>query len=947
MQIQLSFLQSKVARRIFALFVLSALIPILLTSYLAYNQVRSLIETDRMNQLNRESKLLSTVTYERFLNIAYRINNLPINVEQNNYSDNNSVFSDFAISSAIFEPDSMTTYQLYGTTTIENLNALFPDDTQNNTLYVRSEKVTGKISAIYLLKALLDSTGSLRYLIVTINPDYLWPQEYISYGMYGIVYNAEGDLLYQDKRLPTNFSSKALSGMIRDGKPASILKAGQETYYVAAKNLFMEGDFHTSDWVFVSVQPKAISLLDLRKFASYFIPPILLSICLISIVSLIAIRRTLVPIDKLLEGTRKISEKKFTHKIDLQGNDEFSALASSFNQMTVRLKTQFEIYDNLSNIDQLILHSAPAQNIIETVLSGFNHLARPDYVFLILLENNVCQLFSVHADDGSITAQAVDEPFENLLEMNEEAEYKRGEETEGGIGWLNLLNTQSEGASCIFDIFKLSIDEQIFGAVVLANNAKNSYNEEQYSIFRDYASRIAIAIAALRTREQLELFATVDSLTNVPNRRQMKLLADRAVSKIAETGGVGAFLFIDLDHFKNINDAHGHQKGDQLLVAVAKRLTSCVQKGYTAARLGGDEFAILIPSAENLEDVNVFARYIIENLSRRYVIEDVVMYVGASIGIALFPEHGGDSDELLQNADIALYKAKNHGRGKAFIFSNTMGEERLKRTQLETDIREALKNNEFELYYQPKVDLKTGMIKGFEVLLRWFHKAQGFIPPLKIISIAEESGLIHELDDWVFRKACEQIARWQTSDPPSLEFSINISAKQLSNKNFISTIEKVLLETSLPPGLLEVEITETVIMEDLNAALQMLEAIHHLGINVALDDFGTGYSSLSYLSTLPINTLKIDRAFVNTIGKSGQDSAVVNAMVALAHNLNMAIVAEGIETAEQLVFFHERTEGQVQGYYFSKPVSSEQAGLLVQNPHAYKERFFEAVNKGE
>lgn len=941
MRIQLAFLQSKVARRIFGLFVLSALLPILLTTYLSYDQVRDLIEKDRIIQLSRESKLLSMVTYERLLNIAYRLNTLPKNIETENSLNADSLFSEFSISAVYLEADSGRVKNLYGNAPAIEYTELLPLKSQINKLHLRIGYGKGQAQAIFLLKSVVSDNGRLSYIIINVEPEYLWPHEYASYGIYGIVYDNEGNLLHCDIRLPNNFPDKALFEAISEGKREFSRGTEREEYYLANKDLFMEGDFDTSDWLFASLQPKAISLLDLRKFGRYFIPPILLSICLISIVSLVSIRRNLVPIDKLLEGTQKIGEKEFSHQILLKGNDEFSKLASSFNQMTRSLKTQFDIYDNLSGIDQLILRSAPAENIIETVLDGFKRLAESDYVFLILLENNSSQLYQAQDEDGSITMQRIEEPLDDVLDIDWSIEGREA----GDVWWLKHLDKQTESESNVFNIFELSIEGKIFGAVALGNSIRKTYSESQYSIFKDYASRIAIAIAALRTREQLQLFATIDSLTNIPNRRQMKILTDAAVSKISETGGVGAFLFIDLDHFKNVNDAHGHKRGDELLVAVAKRLSTCVQKEYTAARLGGDEFAILIPCAENLEDVKVFARYIIENLSRRYVVDNVVMYVGASIGIALFPEHGRNSDELLQNADIALYKAKNNGRGTAFIYSATMGEERVRRTELETDIREALKNNEFELYYQPKVDVKTGVIKGFEVLLRWQHKVKGFISPLTIVTIAEESGLIIELDNWVFRNACEQIAKWQQMMPEPLTFSINISAKRLMDKDFIPTLKSLLADTSLPPELLEIEITETVLMEDLGATLHVLEEVHKLNMKVALDDFGTGYSSLSYLSTLPIDTLKIDRAFVNAIGKSGQEGAVVNAMIALAHSLEMAIVAEGIETAEQLHFFYERTEGQVQGYYFSKAVSEQQATNLVQNPKTFTDQLFKAVNK--
>ena len=937
MFIQRGFLQSKIARRIFGLFVVAALLPIVLTSYLSYEQVRSLIEQDRLSQLKGESKQLSTVTYERLLNIQYRLKSLPDISESMLDADLKVLFSSFASSVNILDVSSMTNLHIFGKSPKTDLFELAPKQNMDR-LHIMSVGLPGELPVIYLIKPMGASFVDNRFLVVSLKTEYLWPPEYASYGIYELVYSANGELLYRADQFDKTFPDGFLFNSIRKRSQGLIWASAEERYLVAARTLFLEGDFNSPDWIFVSLQPVSFSKKDLQKFSAYFIPPIILSICLVSIVSLIVIRRSLVPIDKLLEGTRKVGEKNFSHSIVVDGDDEFSILAKSFNHMSSTLKTQFEIYDNLSALDQLILRSEPKAAIVGTAISGLLQLTNADCVFLVLNEKSHCDVYYAFPNGSLPEKILVNSPIDELMYLESAEKGRVARES----AWLNRLDKKLQKPGSYFHIFLLSDEEQVYGAVIIANQPLKAYTHDAVSTIKDYASKVAIAIEALNRREQLLQFATVDALTNVSNRRQMKALAEAAIDSAKAAGCTGAFLFVDLDRFKNVNDVHGHKIGDLLLLEAATRLTNCVPDSCTVSRFGGDEFAVLVPRIDSQRSIEHLSERIIQTLSRRYVIEGLTMYVGASLGIATFSEQSANFDDLLQNADIAMYKAKGAGRGAWLFYSDVMGEERLRRAEMETEIREALNNNDFQLYYQPKVDARSGIISGFEVLLRWHHKTKGFIPPLEIISVAEETGLILELDDWVFRNACVQIAEWQKVMPRPLVFAINVSASRLALGDFIEPIKKVLLDSAVSPEFLEIEITETVFMDDRTAAKKVLNAIHELGIKIALDDFGTGYSSLSYLSYLPIDTLKIDRAFTCAIGRSKQECAVVNAIIALAHSLNMGIVAEGVESNEQVAFLSAHAGGQLQGYLFSKPVPAIQAQVLVKNPCAYLDQFLRA-----
>lgn len=935
MRIQMGFLQSKVARRIFVLFVLAALLPILLTSYLSYQQVRSLIEKERFSQLNLESKQLSMVTYERMLNIEYRLQALPSSIDFDSFVDPAPLFSTFANSADLVDIETKSVTNVYGVSSSYDVAQMIEASSNNRWAILSLPQPVEEKYSIYLIERALVDDKENHLLVLNLKSDYLWPPEHASYGIYGVVYSIGGDLLYQAPELGNNFQSDILFEAITQQKQNLVWSGQREKYLVSARSLFLEGDFQASDWIFVSIQPMSFSLEEVYKFARHFIPPIALALCLISIVSLMMIRRNLVPIDKLLEGTHKIGEKDLTHQILIEGDDEFSKLADSFNHMTSTLKVQFDRYDYLSEVDQLILQDESADNVFKTVLRGLLRIASADCAFLIRTQEKNCELIFTLASDSPVSAYSVDMALDPLLSLEWTETGRSSAESE----WLQLLEQYSSLKNCCYHSFALVEEGRAYGAVVVANNGSKRYTTEEYSIIRDYAFRIAIAITALTHREQLLQFATVDSLTNIPNRREMRTLTSTVVAQAKQSGGCGSFLFVDLDRFKIVNDAHGHQVGDCLLVEVANRLTKCISEECTVSRFGGDEFAVLVPNANGIEAVEILAANIIETISRRYVINELEMYVGASVGIAMFPSHGSGFDELLQNADIAMYKAKNSERGSYFIYSESLRKERLTRSEMETDIREALKNNEFELHYQPKVEAGTGLVKGFEALLRWQHKTKGYISPFQVVSIAEESGLILELDDWVFNQACTEIAKWQKLMPQPLTFSINVSAKRLMDNDFIPAIKRTLSRTSVAPEVLEIELTESVFMDDQNAALKVLDKIHQLGIRVALDDFGTGYSSLSYLSGLPIDTLKIDRAFVNGIGQSGREEAIVHAVIALARVLHMDIVAEGVETDRQVAFLNTHAGGQFQGYFFSKPLPVDQAQVLVENPKAFVDKF--------
>jgi diguanylate cyclase (GGDEF)-like protein/PAS domain S-box-containing protein len=442
-------------------------------------------------------------------------------------------------------------------------------------------------------------------------------------------------------------------------------------------------------------------------------------------------------------------------------------------------------------------------------------------------------------------------------------------------------------------------------------------------VFRDVSTVRTMALQIAHSSEH-------DVLTGLPNRLLLNDRVNQAINLASRHSRKIAVLFLDLDGFKHINNSLGHPAGDKLLQSVAKRLLRCVRESDTVSRQGGDEFVVLLSEVSHPEGTAIAARRMLHAVAEPYFIDQHDLHVTSCIGVAVFPEDGLDAETLIKNSDTAMYRAKENGRQNYQFFKADMNRVAVERQAIEEGLRRALERQEFAVYYQPKINLRTGQISGAEALLRWKHPTRGLVPPAQFIPVAEDCGLILPIGKWVLREACRQARTWADAGLSLVSMAVNISAVEFRKDNFVQGVFTILEETGLDPKFLELELTESVLMQHAEVTESILKTLRAGGVQLAVDDFGTGYSSLSYLRKFPINALKIDQSFVRQITTAPDKTTIVTAVISMGRSLNLRVVAEGVETQEELAFLqaHECDEGQ--GYYFSRPVPAPQFAKLLE-----------------
>lgn len=580
---------------------------------------------------------------------------------------------------------------------------------------------------------------------------------------------------------------------------------------------------------------------------------------------------------------------------------------------TSHIQTLRRLTHGQNQILKSITKNKSFEYIMNDIISLFED-ATKGKVFILVGSDTVEEMIMYSSVSGQETMNI---PFE--LRMNH---LTISQNIETDTRWdkhRDFLNRHNFKSGYVFPIF--NEEKEQLGTFSLFLNETNAIDERILETVKEGGYLASIALQHYRSKEKIQLLAFQDPLTGLSNRRlfdeKLKEVFERSRAKEKEF----SVLFIDLDRFKVINDTYGHKFGDTFLEKVAGRIKSCVRSTDLVSRRGGDEFTVLLENGSFKAAENI-ARRIVEQLEQPFIINGVEVSTSPSIGIGVFPYHGQDTDELLRRADEAMYQAKREG-GNMFKFHDEFLEQKLQeKLQIEKHLQKALKNNELSLHYQPKVSLHSGEIEGVEALIRWVSPVLGFVPPAKFIPIAEETGLIVPIGKWVVETACEELKKWEHTKYSNLSISINLSIKQFFKPDFVTSIKETIEQTSINPSLLELEITESMTM-NVEQAKTILTELKALGVMISVDDFGTGYSSLSYLSYFPFDAVKVERSFISALSQGKQSLDILRSIFLISKTLQYQVVAEGVETKEQLDILKQLDCDLVQGYFFSKPLPKE------------------------
>ncbi|HUN94208.1 MAG TPA: EAL domain-containing protein [Burkholderiaceae bacterium] len=643
-------------------------------------------------------------------------------------------------------------------------------------------------------------------------------------------------------------------------------------------------------------------------------------------------RRIVEPLGALIAATNRVARRDFAARVRAAPGDELGDLAMRFNEMAGRLGLRFATLEALAQIDEIILNKLDVEAVARIALTCVRQIAGADFTLLGLYEAGNGDTMRTLA-----LRRASDRLYRNRITLD--ATLRARIPASPSARWTSdpplppdfFATPSADREQPAFNSRPIARGGRAWGMLVLGQSRPRRFSAEQSELLQKVTERLAIAFVTAERDRRLHLLAHRDPLTGLPNRHALLELLDQEISRAKRQDSRVAVLFLDLDRFKQANDTLGHAVGDALLTQAARRIRDSVRGEDVVARLGGDEFTVVLGNLAVSAGASQVARQLIKSLSAPFEVDGHTIYVGASVGIAVFPDDGADGADLLKKADTAMYRAKENGRSRLVYFEEQMNRDALHRAALDRELRRALRDGEFVLYYQPVLSMRTGRLCSVEALLRWHHPEHGVILPANFIPFAEENNLIDAIGIWVLRQACQQYRRWHESMTPIPKISVNVSFRQLRRSSFVRNVLALLDANHVPPGALEIEVTETVFVEGGAAAMDALTVLARAGVQIAIDDFGSGYSSFGYLRTLPAGVLKLDRSFIIGVPQAPEATSIVAAMISVAHTLRKEVVAEGVDSPAQIDCLRGLGCDKVQGYFFCPPVPATEVAIYARH----------------
>jgi diguanylate cyclase len=902
MSIRLQVFDSRIARRIFGLFLVASLVPLFVLALWLSQRVGGEIERHAREQIAAASRNYGRMTLERL------------------------VAASAALPSVGSEPLSASP-EWISAASVRNGETLsqFGDwPVVPSSIHVAEDQPTVSIvDGADGYEVVVGRTMGDTSQLAIVDPTYLWQtKDLLARGMEVCVFGPP------NSRKPVQCSSPLPQAALAELQRARLSSAsgelswasGGDDWLSAYWELFLPSRFAGAPWTIVVSQPRQVALDSLGGFYRVVVQAAILTLALILLLAGSQIRRTLEPLQELLRGTRRIAARDFTTPVHIASDDEFGDVGVAMNSMSAQLNHQFGSLRALADIDRLILETAAIETVLGALLERLRSLVPHGEHLVLMIDGNDPGHGRVYRATGTqpltLDRVAVTRELREWL-----ASLGAGSKTRAGGFAANGVRFAQWHADSEVYVAPMRVGETVVGALIAVDAAAAEFTDREVESLRELAVRVSVAVAAGNREAELFKRAHFDALTGLPNRELLDDRLRQAVAQAHRDDRRLAVLFIDLDGFKDINDTLGHRSGDELLKETGLRLSLALRDADTVARLGGDEYAIVLPQVHSALEAEAVAIKIVEGFKHPFRIDGREVFVGASVGIAMFPEDGGSAEELLRRADMAMYGAKDAGKSCYRFFAHEMDEQIQERHALHHALRHALDAGELFLVYQPQREFATYRFPSVEALLRWRHPERGLVSPALFVPILEETGLIKEVGAWVLRRALADFAEWRGRGLPFERVAVNVSARQLQDPDFPDRVIESLAAAGLQGHQLEVEITEASVIADFRAANDSLRRLLSQGVRIALDDFGTGYSSLAYLNELEFDALKIDRAFVANL-PAEKSVAIVKAIIAVAGTLGKQVVAEGIETESQYRKLASLGCELGQGYLLCRPLEA-------------------------
>ena len=890
------------ARKILFVFSVASFIPVLCLSLFSKFQVSDLIQEEVNTTLVKQAKSYGLLTYGKLSLLSEELDNISNKID--GYLHENIVSTFLSLD---FLPIHNLSASGFGKSKNPRLSYFFND---NGEIFFKLEKLHQS------------SNGSQFILRGTINQHYLFGDDDSNpFSEPLCVISATREVIFCSENVALRSATlNNVAEVVISRERIVDHQFDKKQYKLVSWELFLPTYFQSPTWYFVILKPQSVVLSSIKAFEKVLIPASLLFIIFVSYVVYKISSRLLTPLHKLVRVTKQISKGQYDIELKIESADEFEELGSSFKSMANNLKLNAAKDRVFSNLNKSVLSTLDFHHAITANLAELLKLFEVNWLVISTVKPSKENYADAHC------------VFVNPNQLGNSYEYYTHKIVERNK-FISKCYTLSQNQFREYFgldslelnvpfvwVYEIYLDRNLIGCVLL-NSENEKPSDRELEVLVELAEHLSIMYTTYLQKFNLNQKANYDDLTKLPNRNNMLEKLGNSWNYAVRQNYNLALLFIDLDNFKNVNDLSGHKTGNEVLILVSQRLQRSIGKIGKLARLSGDEFCVLLESLDPEQVAVNLAEVITQSFKEPFMVNDMSFFLGTSIGIAIGPKDCEGPEHLLEKADLSMFKAKQRGKNQYVVFDETIEKDRSYRLSLEHNLHYALERNEISVLYQPKIDLKTGVLTSAECLARWNQAELGFVRTDYFISLAEESGLINDIGQWILRKSCYQFVDWISKGIDIDSVAVNVSARQLISKQFSNIVKSVLDETKIAPQSLDLEITESAFIHDEALLKNELGKLYDLGVKISIDDFGKEYSSLNYLKKIPFDTLKIDRDFILDLEKHERDQHIVSVIISIGHTLGKKIVAEGIETIEQRDILRALHCDYGQGYLFSQPIN--------------------------